>query len=131
MIALSVTLPPFTWVIVFEGNGLRGYCICSRGIAGTALAQGAKTMTASATSSRGRMAPRGPRHAEVSARIGAMIAMAVAARGMDPGELCRAAGFDPSQANDPLARISLAVEQALWESAATYTGDPEFGHFVD
>lgn len=63
----------------------------------------------------------------VAARIGAMIVNAVAARGVDPRPLCEAAGFDPASAADPRARISLALEQTLWETAAEYTGDPNFG----
>jgi AraC-like DNA-binding protein len=64
---------------------------------------------------------------EVSARIGTLIAGAVAARGVDPGPLCAAAGFDPASAADPAARISLELEQTLWETAAEQTGDPSFG----
>jgi AraC-like DNA-binding protein len=64
---------------------------------------------------------------EVSARIGALIAGAVAARGVDPGPLCAAAGFDPASAADPAARLSLELEQMLWETAAEQTGDPNFG----
>ena len=57
-------------------------------------------------------------HMQVSARVGAMIVSAVAARGVDPGPVCQAAGFDPALAADPAARISLKVEQLLWENAA-------------
>jgi hypothetical protein len=63
---------------------------------------------------------------EVSARVGAMIVSAVAARGVDPGPLCQAAGFDPESANHPAARISLAMEQVLWETAAEHTRNPNF-----
>ena len=63
----------------------------------------------------------------VSARIGTMIVSAVAARGVDPGPLCEATGFDPASAADPAARISLALEQLLWETAAEGTRDPNFG----
>ena len=66
-------------------------------------------------------------HLEVSARVGAMIVAAVAGRGVDPGSLCEAAGFDPASAADPSARIPLATEQLLWETAAEHTGDPSFG----
>jgi AraC-like DNA-binding protein len=64
---------------------------------------------------------------EISARVGAMIVGAVASRGVDPRPLCDAAGFDPATAADPAARISIAVEQLLWETAAEHTGDPSFG----
>lgn len=63
---------------------------------------------------------------EVSARIGAMIVKIAGARGADPIELARAAGFS-ADAGDPDARIPLQVETALWESAAAATGDPWFG----
>ena len=66
-------------------------------------------------------------HMGVSARVGAMIVGAVAGRGVDPGPLCESAGFDPASAADPAARISLALEQLLWETAAEHTGDPSFG----
>jgi AraC-like DNA-binding protein len=64
---------------------------------------------------------------EVSARVGAMIVNAVATRGADPRRLCEITGFDPACADNPTARISLAMEQSLWETAAEHTGDPSFG----
>ena len=64
---------------------------------------------------------------EVSARVGAMIVAAVAGRGVDPGPFCEAAGFSPISAADPAARISITLEQVLWEMAAEHTGDPSFG----
>jgi AraC-like DNA-binding protein len=56
-----------------------------------------------------------------------MIVAAVAAQGADPRPLCEAAGFDPARAADPAARISLGLEQLLWETAAEHTRDPNFG----
>jgi hypothetical protein len=64
---------------------------------------------------------------EVSARVGAMTVSAVAGRGVDPRPLCAAAGFHPASATDPAARISLASEQLLWETAAEHTDDPSLG----
>ena len=63
----------------------------------------------------------------MSAVIGAMIVHAAAAQGADPAALCASTGFDPSRAADPDARISLAVEEALWNEAARRTGDEAFG----
>ncbi len=62
---------------------------------------------------------------EVSARIGAMIVAIASARGADGAALARAAGFVPT--SDPDARIAIEVENALWDGAASATGDPCFG----
>ena len=64
---------------------------------------------------------------EVAAHVGLLITHSLSLRGVDPRRLCTTIGFDPSRANDPAARISLATEQALWESAAVECGDPDFG----
>jgi len=64
---------------------------------------------------------------EVSARIGAMIVHAAAARGADAAALARATGFDPAAAADPDARIPLETENALWDEAARRCGDDAFG----
>jgi AraC-like DNA-binding protein len=64
---------------------------------------------------------------EMSARIGAMIVQAAAARGVPTGELIRATGFDPVAAEDPDARISLELEETLWNEAARRSGDDAFG----
>lgn len=64
---------------------------------------------------------------EVSAHIGAMIVHAAAARGIDPGRLREATGFDPAAASDPDRRIPLEQEEALWSHAAALGDDPDFG----
>jgi len=64
---------------------------------------------------------------EVSAGIGAFIVNAAVAAGVSPAVLEKAAGFAPTQADDPDARIPIAVETALWEEAARATGDSAFG----
>jgi AraC-like DNA-binding protein len=64
---------------------------------------------------------------ELSARIGAMIVASAAAAGVDADELERATGFRAALAEDPDARISLALETALWHEAARRTGDDAFG----
>jgi hypothetical protein len=64
---------------------------------------------------------------EVSARIGAFIVHVAGAAGADTAALCAATGFDPRCAEDPDARIPLAVETALWDEAARRTGDDAFG----
>lgn len=63
----------------------------------------------------------------MSVFIGAMIVHAAAGKGADPAAICAATGFDPSRATDPDARISLALEEALWNEAARRTGDEAFG----
>jgi AraC-like DNA-binding protein len=64
---------------------------------------------------------------EMSASIGAFIVQAAALRGVAPAELQRATGFDVAAGQDPDARISIEVEQALWEEAARRSGDDAFG----
>src|SRR5689334_5807552 len=56
-----------------------------------------------------------------------MIVAAAAARGVDGAALARTAGFDPASGDDPDARISLAIEERLWDEAARRTGDDAFG----
>ncbi len=63
----------------------------------------------------------------VSARIGAMVVHAAAARGVAPERLCELAGFDLAIAKDPDARIPLSVETQLWDEAARLSGDDAFG----
>jgi AraC-like DNA-binding protein len=64
---------------------------------------------------------------EVAASIGAMIVHAASAAGVDAVALAAAAGFDPSLADDPDARIPLEVETRLWDEAARRSGDSAFG----
>jgi len=64
---------------------------------------------------------------EVSAAIGALVVSVATRRGVEPLELCGAAGFDPKLAADPDARIPLDVEQNLWREAAARAGDEAFG----
>ena len=64
---------------------------------------------------------------QVAAHVGLLIAHSLSLRGVDPRPLCTAIGFDIAGADDPAARISLATEQALWESAAVESRDPDFG----
>lgn len=64
---------------------------------------------------------------QVAARVGLLIAHSLSLRGVDPRRLCTKIGFDLAGAEDPTARISLAIEQALWESAAVECRDPDFG----
>ncbi len=66
----------------------------------------------------------------VSARIGAMVVHAAAARGVEPERLRELTGFDAAVAKDPDARIPLAVETQLWDEAARLTGDDAFGLHV-
>jgi AraC-like DNA-binding protein len=60
----------------------------------------------------------------ISAGVGAFIAHAAAAAGVD---LKAATGFDPAIAADPDARISLERETELWDEAARLSGDDCFG----
>lgn len=64
---------------------------------------------------------------ELSARIGAFIVHTAAASGADPRELEAATGFVAATAEDPDARIPLALETALWAEAERLTGDADFG----
>lgn len=68
-----------------------------------------------------------PMGIELSARIGAMIVHSAAASGADPKALEGATGFRAELAQDPDARIPLALETALWAEAERLTGDPDFG----
>ena len=70
---------------------------------------------------------RAAREIQMSARIGAMIVEAAIAGGASRETLESTAGFSATHAADPDARISLAVETALWEAGARLTGDPDFG----
>ena len=64
---------------------------------------------------------------EVAASIGAVILAAARRQGIDPAALAEHAGFDPSLASDPDARIPLAVETLLWDEAARLSADRSFG----
>jgi len=64
---------------------------------------------------------------EMSARIGAMIVHTAAARGVSPEWMEKTTGFDLASAADPDARISLALEEALWNAAEDRTGDEDIG----
>lgn len=64
---------------------------------------------------------------QVSARIGALIVQAAAARGAETQRLMLDAGFDARWLNDPEARMPLTVEERLWNRAAEVTCDPLFG----
>lgn len=64
---------------------------------------------------------------EMSARIGAFIVHVAERRGADVAALLRATGFDPSLASDPDARMSLATEEALWNTAAQLCDDDDLG----
>lgn len=64
---------------------------------------------------------------QVSARIGAMIIQVAAAMGADAGQLMAGAGFHAEWLGHPDARISLAMEERLWNLSAELTGDPLFG----
>lgn len=68
--------------------------------------------------------------ATVSARMGAMIVAAAAARGVAADGLMAAAGFDPAWLHDPDARIPLTVETRLWDEATRRSADPAFGLHV-
>lgn len=67
------------------------------------------------------------RNPQVSARIGEMIIQVAAAMGADAGQLMAGAGFHAEWLGDPDARISLAMEERLWNLSAELTGDPLFG----
>ncbi|HVU52194.1 MAG TPA: AraC family transcriptional regulator [Polyangia bacterium] len=64
---------------------------------------------------------------EVSAGIGAFIVNAAAAAGVSRAALEKRTGFTLSRADDPDARIPIEMETALWEEAASATGDSAFG----
>lgn len=64
---------------------------------------------------------------QVSARIGALIVQAAAARGVDAQRLMTESGFDPGWLIDTEARMPLAVEERLWDRAAELTADALFG----
>lgn len=63
----------------------------------------------------------------VSARIGLFILHAAAAMGVPAPQLIQATGFDPSICDDPDARIPLALEMRLWDTAAELGEDADFG----
>lgn len=56
-----------------------------------------------------------------------MIVYSAAAGGGSVEAMERATGFSSARASDPDARISLALEKALWEEGERQTGDPDFG----
>lgn len=67
------------------------------------------------------------KHPTVSARLGRFIFHAAAARGVPAPQLIQATGFDPSICDDPDARIPLALEMRLWDTAAELGKDADFG----
>src|SRR4051812_6187672 len=64
---------------------------------------------------------------EVAASIGKLILAIARTKGIDAAALAEHAGFDPSRASDPDARIPLAVETLLWDEAARLSADRAFG----
>jgi AraC-like DNA-binding protein len=64
---------------------------------------------------------------ELTAAIGALIVNTAAAFGVNPAELSARTGFEPALARDPDAKISLALETALWLEAARLSADDAFG----
>jgi AraC-like DNA-binding protein len=67
---------------------------------------------------------------EMSARIGAAILQAAEALGANPAELAANVGFDPREADDPEARMSSVIEDALWREGARLLNDDDFGLHV-
>lgn len=65
--------------------------------------------------------------ATVSARLVAGIVGVAAARGVDVAAALAAAGIDAALLEDPVARIPIEQEEALWEEFARRTGDACFG----
>ena len=66
----------------------------------------------------------------IQAKAAEKITRAAAVRGVPAGALYRAVGMDPEVLNDPDARIPFAQIVALYEQAATLTGDDAFGLHV-
>jgi len=66
----------------------------------------------------------------IQAKAAEKITRAAAGRGVPAGALYRAVGIDPEMLNDPDARIPFAQIVALYEQAATLTGDDAFGLHV-
>jgi len=61
----------------------------------------------------------------VSAKVGLFIAHAASKTGVPEQQLFKATGFTPS--NDPDARIPLALETELWNTAEKLSNDADFG----
>lgn len=66
----------------------------------------------------------------IQAKAAEKITRAAAARGVPAGALYRAVGMDPAVLNDPDSRIPFAQIVALYEHAATLSGDEAFGLHV-
>jgi AraC-like DNA-binding protein len=66
----------------------------------------------------------------IQAKAAEKITRAAASQGVPAGTLYRAVGMDPEVLNDPDARIPFAQIVALYEQAATLTGDDAFGLHV-
>jgi hypothetical protein len=71
--------------------------------------------------------PARVRPPQVSARIGALIVQVARARGVDVQRLMADTGYQAAWLGDPEARMSLDLEERLWDRAAELTGDPLFG----
>lgn len=66
----------------------------------------------------------------IQAKAAEKIAKAAAARGVDAATLYRTVALNPAMLDDPDARIPFARIVALYENAATLTGDTAFGLHV-
>lgn len=66
----------------------------------------------------------------IQAKAADKIARAAAARGVQAAALYQAVGMDPAVLNDPDSRIPFAQIVALYEQAATLTGDDALGMHV-
>lgn len=64
---------------------------------------------------------------ELTAGVGAMIVELARAKGVDVDRLCADTAFDRTVAADPDARISLELEETLWNEAARRSEDDAFG----
>jgi AraC-like DNA-binding protein len=67
------------------------------------------------------------RNPTVLARIGLFISHAAAEKGVFAQELLKATGFESTVYTDPDARIALALETQLWNTAAELSNDADFG----
>lgn len=66
----------------------------------------------------------------MSAAIGALIVHAASLRGVPPDVLKGVTGFDAASAHNRDAKISLALEEQLWNEAAARSGHEAFGVFA-
>ncbi|WP_070400892.1 AraC family transcriptional regulator [Hydrogenophaga sp. PML113] len=71
--------------------------------------------------------PTPPHPPTVLARIGGFILDAAQARGVELPVLLARTGFDPAVLDEADARMALAQEDALWDTAAELAGDAGFG----